>query len=103
MGLHRSTPWRSRMLASLARRLTFANAIAAIALFVSLGGTGYAALAITGKNVTNGSLTGVDIRNNSVRSIDVTDGTLLAKDFKAGQLPVGAQASAGVADMSKYY
>jgi hypothetical protein len=51
------------------------------------GDTGYAALAITGKNVTNGSLTGIDIRNNSVRSIDVTDGTLLAKDFKAGQLP----------------
>jgi hypothetical protein len=89
--------------ALLARRFTFANAIAAIALFVSLGGTGYAALAITGKNVTNGSLTGIDIRNNSVRSIDVTDGTLLAKDFKAGQLPVGAQASASVADLSNYY
>lgn len=91
------------MFALLARRLTFANAVAAIALFVSLGGTGYAALAITGKDVTNGSLTGLDIRNNSVRSVDVKDGTLLAKDFKAGQLPGGAQASASVADMSNFY
>jgi hypothetical protein len=85
----------------LARRLTFANTVAAIALFVSLGGTGYAALTITGKDVTNGSLSGADIRNNSVRSVDVKDGTLLAKDFKPGQL--GAQGSAGVADMSNFY
>jgi hypothetical protein len=89
--------------AVLARRLTFANAVAAIALFVSLGGTGYAALAITGKDVTNGSLTGIDIKNNSVRSVDVKDGTLLAKDFKAGQLPVGARGSVSVADMSNFY
>lgn len=89
--------------ALLARRLTFANTVAAIALFVSLGGTGYAALTITGKDVTNGSLTGTDIRNNSVRSVDVKDGTLLAKDFKPGQLPAGGQGSASFADMSNFY
>jgi hypothetical protein len=91
------------MLARLAPRLTFANTVATIALFVSLGGTGYAALTITGKDVTNGSLTGIDIRNNSVSSVDIKDGTLLAKDFKAGQLPVGSQGSAVVADMSNFY
>jgi hypothetical protein len=90
----------------LARRLTFANVVAMLALFVALGGTGYAALAITGKNVVNGSLTGGDIRNNSVGSTDVRDGTLLAKDFKAGQLPAGAQGAAGApgtVDTSSFY
>jgi hypothetical protein len=74
------------MFTFLARRLTFANTLAAIALFVSLGGTGYAALTITGRNVTNGSLTGADIRNHSVTGADIRAGTLLAKAFKAGEL-----------------
>src|SRR4051794_26826760 len=63
--------------------------VALIALFVAMGGTGYAALTVTGKNVKNSSLTGADIKNNSLGSTDVKDGNLLAKDFKAGQLPSG--------------
>src|SRR3954453_20893132 len=63
--------------------------VALIALFVAMGGTGYAALTVTGKNVKNSSLTGADIKNNSVGSTDIKDGNLLAKDFKAGQLPAG--------------
>lgn len=39
-----------------------ALAISLIALFVSLGGTGYAAIEITGKNVKHSSLTGSDSR-----------------------------------------
>ena len=70
-------------------------AVALTALFVALGGTGYAALTITGKNVMNSSLTGRDIKNNSVRSADVAG--LLAGDFKAGQLPAGPQGPAGPA------
>jgi hypothetical protein len=69
--------------------------VALTALFVALGGTGYAALTITGKNVRNSSLTGRDIKNNSVRSADVAG--LLAGDFKAGQLPAGPQGAAGPA------
>lgn len=89
----------------LARRLTFANVVAVLALFVALGGTGYAALSITGKNVVNGSLTGGDVRNNSIASRDVRDGTLLAKDFKPGQLPAGAPGAAGTGavDTSNFY
>ena len=68
-------------------------AVALTALFVALGGTGYAALTITGKNVRNSSLTGRDIKNNSVRSADVAG--LLARDFKAGQLPAGPRGPAG--------
>jgi hypothetical protein len=46
--------------------------ISIVALLVALGGTGYAAVQITGKNVKDGSLTGKDVKNKS----------LTKKDFK---------------------
>lgn len=71
--------------------------MAYLALFVALGGSSYAAIKVTGRNVTDSSLTGKDLRNNSVtgrdvkgiKSGDVTDHSLLAQDFGAGQLPAG--------------
>src|SRR5690349_11276425 len=67
--------------------------VALIALFISLGGTGYAVVTITGKNVKNSSLTGRDIRNGTVKSPDVAG--LRAGDFKPGELPAGAQGPKG--------
>jgi hypothetical protein len=43
-----------------------AMAVALIALFAALGGSAYAAIAVTGKNVKNGSLTGVDFKKRSL-------------------------------------
>jgi hypothetical protein len=43
--------------------------------------------------VTNNSLTGGDVKN--LRSRDVSDGSLLAQDFKAGQLAAGPQGPPG--------
>ena len=39
-------------------RPNYSNVISTVALFVALGGTSYAALTVTGKNVRNSSLTG---------------------------------------------
>jgi hypothetical protein len=64
-------------------------------VFVSLGGTGYAAITITGKNVKNGSITNADLATRSVRSSNVEDGSLLSSDFKPGQLSAGARGPAG--------
>jgi hypothetical protein len=91
------------MVNSLRRHLTYANVVATLALFVALGGSSYAAIKVTGKNVKNSSLTGADVRNNSltgkdiklIKSGDVSDGSLLAKDFKAGQLPTGPKGDKG--------
>jgi hypothetical protein len=79
--------------------------VACTALFVALGGTGYAALSITGKNVANGSLTGKDIKNSSISGGDVKNSSLttsdiknrslLATDFKSGQLPGGTKGDKG--------
>lgn len=96
------------MFTRLRARMTYANVIATLALFIALGGSSYAALMITGRNVKDGTLTGADIKNNSVTSADIRDGSLLARDFRAGQLtsatslqpsggPAGPQGPAGPA------
>jgi hypothetical protein len=53
-----------------------ATVISLVALFVALGGTAFAAVTITGRDVKNGSLTGKDIRSNSISGRDITDRSL---------------------------
>ena len=83
------------MLASLRRRLSYANVMATMAVFIALGGSSYAALTVTSRTVKNNSLKSVDIRNNSIKSVDVRNRSLLAKDFRPGQLPAGAPGPQG--------
>jgi hypothetical protein len=67
------------MFTRLRSHLSYANVTATLALFVALGGSSYAALKITGRDVRNNSLTGRDIR--SLTTKDVTDGSLRARDL----------------------
>ncbi len=60
-------------------------AVALLALFVALGGTSWAAIKITGRNVVNSSLTGADISNESIGTRDVKG--LRLRDFAKGQAP----------------
>ena len=56
-------------MSALTRRIhrpTPALIVAIVALFMALGGTSYAALKITGKNVANSTLSGLDIKNRSL-------------------------------------
>jgi hypothetical protein len=76
------------MLSSILRRLR-GQAIAICALCVALGGTSYAAITISGKNVKNGSLTGADLKNGSVTGADVQNGSLTKSDLKKGTIPTG--------------
>lgn len=72
-------------------KLTYANVIATLALFLALGGGGaWAATTISSNSVGTSQL-----KNGAVTAKKVTDGSLLAKDFKSGQLPVGAPGPAG--------
>ena len=57
------TPIRST-LKRLARRHT--TAVAYLALFAALGGSAYAAVTVTGKNIKNGTITGKDVKNRSL-------------------------------------
>lgn len=67
-----------------------ATAISVIALFVALSGTTYAI-----SQLPRNSVGAKQLRNNSVTSGKVKDRSLLAKDFKAGQLPRGEQGAKG--------
>jgi hypothetical protein len=74
--------------------------VALLALFVALGGTGYAALnlpanSVGAKQLKKKAVTGKKIRKNAVTSPKVKNFSLLAKDFKAGQLPAGAKGDQG--------
>jgi len=60
-----------------------AMVIACLALLIALGGTGYAAVQA--------------LPRNSVTTVQVKDFSLLARDFKRGQLPRGAQGLPGPA------
>ncbi len=54
------------MIDLLRRKLSYANVVATLALFVALGGSSYAALTLTGRNIKNGSLTAQDIKRDAL-------------------------------------
>lgn len=78
------------MFARLRSSLTVSNAVAFTALFVALGGSSYAALSLP-----HDSVGANQIRSGAVRSGEVKNHSLLAQDFKRGQLPRGATGPAG--------
>jgi hypothetical protein len=70
-------------------RLSYANVVATLALFVALGGTSYAVLHVGSDDVVDNSLRSKDIRNNTVRSRDVHDRTIRARDVRRDSLGSG--------------
>ena len=53
---------------SILKRLSrrHGTAVAYLALFAALGGSAYAAVTVTGKNIKNGTITGRDVKNRSL-------------------------------------
>jgi hypothetical protein len=78
-------------------RPTPALVISCIALFVALGGVGYAAATIGSAQIKNNSVRGRDIKNGTIRSRDVRKDALGPHAIKESKLTVAA---AGVASLS---
>jgi hypothetical protein len=76
-------------MARLGDRLTYANIVATMALFVALGGTSYAVLHVGSNDVVDNSLRSRDIRNNSLRASDIRDRTLRARELGRDSLGSG--------------
>jgi hypothetical protein len=76
------------MRARLLQHLTYGNVVASLALFVALGGTGYAALALPrdsvgARELRPRSVGHRELARNAVRSDNVRNGSLMLDDFAA--------------------
>jgi hypothetical protein len=78
------------MMNTVRTRLSYSNVTATLALFVALSGSAYAAIKLPPDSVGP-----VQLRDNAVSSPKVQNGSLLAADFKPGQLPAGPKGPAG--------
>jgi hypothetical protein len=74
----------------LKNHVTSAHVIALLALFVAMGGTGYAALKLPKNSVGS-----KQIKKNAVSGSKVKNGSLKKGDFAAGSLPAGPQGLPG--------
>jgi hypothetical protein len=87
---------------ALTRRIhrpTPALIVAIVALVMALGGTSYAALKVTGKNIQNETVTGVDIDNKSLSYKELKKDTLggdQINESKLGTVPHAANADNAV-------
>ena len=71
-------------------RLTYANVMATIAVFIALGGASYAATQLPKNSVGTKQL-----KKNAVTSAKVKDGSLTMGDFGQGKLPAGPMGKEG--------
>ena len=92
------------MLRGLRRRITYADVMATIAVFIALGGVSYAAVTLPKNSVGNAQLrknavTGLKVRNSSLTGGDIRNRSLTAADFKGSvqgpQGPAGPPGAAG--------
>jgi hypothetical protein len=79
------------MAAKVRSRLTYANVVSTLCLFLLIGGGGAYAAVSLGKGVVKGR----NIAKNAVTSSKVKDSSLLARDFARGQLPKGEKGDTG--------
>lgn len=88
------------MLHTMRPDLSYANVMSTLAVFVALGGSSVAAVelsrnSVRSEQIANGQVKGPDLARSAVTSVKVADRSLLASDFKAGQLKAGPAGPAG--------
>ena len=90
-------------MSKLRSRLTFANVMSVIAVFIALGGTGYAAFklpknSVGTKQLKKNSVTTAKIKKRAVTAAKVKDGTLTGKQINLAKL--GTVPTANTADIA---
>jgi hypothetical protein len=80
---------------SIPRRLLrrHSTAVAYLALFAALGGSAYAAVTVTGKNIKDGTVTGRDVKNASLGKNKLSATAVSSLTGQRG--PAGPAGSAG--------
>jgi len=82
-------------------RLTYANVMSTVAVFIALGGSAYAVGALPAdsvgtKQLAKAAVTGAKIAPHAVTAAKVKKGSLVKADFGRGQLPAGARGPQGL-------
>ena len=88
------------MLARVLTRLSYANVVASLALFVALGGSAFAAVQLSKgqvktRHLAKSAVKAKKLAPNAVTSGKVRNGSLRAKDFRTGELVAGASGAQG--------
>jgi hypothetical protein len=103
------------MIGRIRQRITYANVVASVALFIALGGVSYAATSLPRNSVGTAQLksnavTGAKIKNSSITGRDVKNGSLSPSDFSGSvqgpqgpQGPGGPQGPAGAPGTARAY
>ena len=80
---------------SILRRLfrSHSTAVAYLALFAALGGSAYAAVTVTGKNIKDGTVTGRDVKNRSLGTNELSPTAVSSLKGQPG--PAGPQGDKG--------
>ena len=64
------------MIDRLRRHFTYANVMATLAVFIALGGSSYAALNLTGRDIKDGSLTHRELKRNTLGGTKIKESSL---------------------------
>ena len=64
------------MLRALASRLTYANVMATLAMFIALGGSSYALVRIDGRQLRNKSVSGKKLKRNTLGGVTIKESRL---------------------------
>ncbi|HET6867165.1 MAG TPA: hypothetical protein VFH80_14695 [Solirubrobacteraceae bacterium] len=64
------------MLHRLRKRLTYANVMSTLAVFIALGGSSYAAFTINGASIKNRSIAGKKLRHNTLTGVQIKESQL---------------------------
>jgi Protein of unknown function (DUF2964) len=89
------------VVSAVVSRLTYANVMATVAVFIALGGTSLAATGViitTSSQIKTGAVNGTDVKNSSLTSTDIKDHSLTPADF-SGSL-AGSQGLRGAPGVS---
>lgn len=79
MGMRDSLSRRNRT--RLSRHVSYANVTATLALFIALGGTGYAMSQISGSQIKNRSIPGQKLKPHTLTASQIKSGSLLGQDL----------------------
>ena len=75
-----------RVLGALRRRMTYANVMSTLAVFIALGGSAYAVGKISGSQLKNRSVSGKKLKRNTV-------GGSTVKESRLGRVPLASRAN----------